>query len=73
MDNDRPSGPSAPEKLISIAKAAEGVGAKYWQIQRLVRRNAIPSYKPYNSRPLVKLSEVVAYIDSSRQGGSDER
>jgi hypothetical protein len=71
MDNNRPNGPSAPEKLIPIVKAAEAVGAKYWQIQRLVRRGAIPSYTPYNSRPLVKLSEVLAYIDSCRQGGGD--
>lgn len=65
------SGSSAPEKLIPISKAAEAIGAKYWQIQRLVRRGAIPSYTPYNSRPLVKLSEVVAYIDSCRQGGAE--
>lgn len=70
MNHDT-NGPSAPEKLISIAKAAEAVGAKYWHIQRLVRRGAIPSYTPYNSRPLVKLSEVVAYIDSCRQGGAE--
>lgn len=31
----------------------------------------IPVYRPYNSRPLVKLSEVVAYIDSCRQGGAE--
>lgn len=71
MKNERSNGSSAPEKLISIAKAAEAVGAKYWHIQRLVRRGAIPSYTPYNSRPLVKLSEVVAYIDSCRQGGAE--
>lgn len=71
MDHIRPNGPSAPEKLISIAKAAEAVGAKYWHIQRLVRRGVIPSYTPYNSRPLVKLPEVVAYIDSCRQGGAE--
>lgn len=72
-----PSPHSAPgtaaERLLTIKEAAEVVGAKYWHIQRLVRRGAIPSYTPYNSRPLVKLSEVVAYIDSCRQGGSDER
>lgn len=69
MDNSRPSGPSAPEKLIPLAKAAEAVGAKYWQLQRLARAGHIPLYYPYNSRPLVKLSEIVAYIDSCRKGG----
>lgn len=57
------------ERLLTLGKAADAVGAKYWHIQRLVRRGAIPSYTPYNSRPLVKLSEVMAYIDSCRQGG----
>lgn len=71
MDSIRPNGSSAPEKLISIAEAAESVGAKYWQIQRLAKRGGIPVYTPYNSRPLVKLSEVVAYIDSCRQGGAE--
>jgi len=69
MDNIRLGNLPAPETLISLAKAAEVVGAKYWQIQRLARAGRIPLYYPYNSRPLVKLSEVVAYIDSCRQGG----
>jgi hypothetical protein len=71
MQNAHSNGSSAPEKLIPIAKAAEAVGAKYWHIQRLVRRGAIPAYTPFTSRKLVKLSEVVAYIDSCRQGGGD--
>ncbi|MBZ9963741.1 hypothetical protein [Mesorhizobium sp. BR1-1-2] len=58
------------ERLLTLKEAAEAVGAKYWQIQRLALRGHIPTYTPYNSRPLVKLSEVVAYIDSSRQGGA---
>lgn len=61
---------ASPERLYTLKEAAEEVGAKYWHIQRLVRRGVIPSYTPYNSRPFVKLSEVVAYIDSCRQGGS---
>lgn len=69
MDNNRPQIPPAPEKLISFAQAAEEVGAKYWQVQRLAKRGEIPIYRPFNSRPLVKLSEVVAYINSCRQGG----
>ncbi|MEW9836578.1 hypothetical protein [Mesorhizobium marinum] len=63
------AGQSAPEKLISLHGAAKAVGAKYWQVQRAVKRGDIPSYTPFNSRKLVKLSEVVAYIDATRQGG----
>lgn len=59
------------ERLSTIKEAADLVGAKYWHIQRLVRRGTIPSYTPYNSRPLVKLSEVVAYIASCRKGGAE--
>lgn len=61
------------ERLLTLKEAADAVGAKYWQLQRLARAGHIPLYYPYNSRPLVKLSEVVAYIDSCRQGGFDER
>lgn len=57
------------ENFITIQSAAIAVGAKYWQLQRLVKSSAIPSYTPYNSRKLVKLSEVLAYIESSRHGG----
>lgn len=62
-----------PERLLTISDAAETLGAHKWQVQRAVKRGDIPSYSPFNSRKLVKLSEVVAYIDSCRQGGSDER
>lgn len=55
------------ENLRTIQEAARAVGAKYWQIQRAVKQGRIPSYTPYNSRRLVKLSEVVAYIDFCRQ------
>jgi hypothetical protein len=68
-NNDSPN----PERLLTIREAAEIVGARYWQAQRAVRRGDIPSYTPFNSRKLVKLSEVVAYINSCRQGGVDER
>lgn len=61
----------APEKLITVRDAATKVGAFYWQLQRAVKRGRIPSYTPYNSRRLVKLSEVVAYIDSCRQEGAE--
>jgi hypothetical protein len=58
-----------PEKLATLKEAADTLGIYYWQIQRAVKRGDIPSYTPFNSRKLVKLSEVVAYIDSCRQGG----
>lgn len=63
--------PNTPaERLLTMHEAADAIGAKYWHLQRAVRRGDIPSYTPFNSRPLVKLSEVVAYIDTCRKGGS---
>jgi hypothetical protein len=56
--------------LFTLREAADAIGAKYWQVQRAVARGDIPSYTPFNSRRLVKLSEVVAFIDASRQGGA---
>ncbi len=70
MHENRISQPSL-EKLINLKDAAEAIGAHYWQLQRAVKRGDIPSYTPFNSRKLVKLSEVTAYIDSSRQGGAE--
>lgn len=64
------SAPGArPERLLSLKEAADEIGVKYWQLQRAVKRGDIPSYTPFNSRKLVKLSELVAYIDTCRQGG----
>lgn len=62
-------GELTPEKLITIREAAEAVGALYWQLRRATMRGWVPVYRPYNSRALVKLSEVVANIDSCREGG----
>lgn len=59
----------SPNNLLTIKAAAEELGIHYWQLQRAVKRGAIPSYAPFNSRRLVKLSEVIAFIDASRQGG----
>lgn len=66
-------GTPPPPRLLTIHEAAEAIGAKYWQVQRAVRRGDIPSYTPFTSRPLVKLSEVLAYIDSCRRETLDGR
>lgn len=60
---------ATPEKLLTFKEAANAIGAKEWQIRRAAKARIIPTYSPFNSRRLVKLSEVVAYIDSCRQGG----
>lgn len=62
-------GPSAPEKLITTQQAAKALGVHTWALRRAIRSGVIPAYVPFNTRKLVKLSEVVAYINSCRQGG----
>jgi excisionase family DNA binding protein len=58
-----------PEKLLTIREAAEIIGCHYWQLQRAVGRGDLPSYRPFNKRRLVKISEVFSFIESSREGG----
>lgn len=60
------------EKLLTIVEAAEVLGCHYWQLQRAVKRGDIPSYSPFNSRRLIKLSDVEDFIEASRQGGNDD-
>lgn len=61
---------SEQEKLLTMKAAAKALGLHYWAIQRAVRRGAIPSYRPFNSRPLVKLSDIEAAIEASKAGGA---
>lgn len=58
------------ERLHTLHQAAEALGLHYWQLQRAVKRGSIPAYSPFG-RKLVKLSEVMAYINSFRQGGAE--
>ena len=58
------------ERLSTIKEAAKEIGAKEWQLRRAVKAGHIPSYTPYSSRRMVKLSEVIAHIDSCREGGA---
>ncbi|MGZ9724344.1 helix-turn-helix domain-containing protein [Rhizobium miluonense] len=69
VPSERSASGIVPEKLLTFQEVAETLGIYYWQLQRAVKRGDIPHYAPFNSRKLVKLSEVVAYIDSSRKGG----
>ena len=57
------------EKLLTIREVADALGLHYWQVQRAVRRGDIPCYRPFNSRPLLRLSEVLVFVEASRQGG----
>ena len=60
----------SPEPLYTIKDAAAALGLRYWWLQRAVKRGDIPHYSPFNSRKLVKLSEIVAFIDLAKKGGA---
>jgi excisionase family DNA binding protein len=59
------------EPLCTIQEAAERLNVHLWALRRAVKRGDIPSYTPFNSRRLVRLSEVVAFIDAQRRGGAE--
>lgn len=63
---------AAPEKLLTIAEAAKELGVYEWALRRAVKRGSVPHYTPFNSRKLVRLSEVIAAIEASRAGGRYE-
>lgn len=60
-----------PEKFIPLNEAADRLGIHLWALRRAVKRGDIPSYTPFNRRRLVRLSEVIAAIETFRQGGGD--
>jgi len=57
------------EPLKTIQEAAELLGLPYFKLNRAAKRGLIPTYTIFNSRRLVRVSEVVAVIEASRQGG----
>lgn len=58
------------EKLITGKQLAEALGLPLFKVQRAIKAGVIPSYRLYNSRRLVRLSEAVAAIEASRKGGA---
>ncbi len=60
---------SSQEKLITIKAAAAAIGLPTWKLSRAAKQGLFSTYTLLNSRRLVKLSEVVAAIEASRQGG----
>lgn len=57
------------EPLLTLKDAAERLGVPYFKVQRAARAGLFPTYFVYNSRRLVRLSEVVAIINGTRRGG----
>jgi hypothetical protein len=61
------------EKPVPIKLAADQLGLPYWKLLRAVKAGQVPSYRFFNSRKLVRPSEVVAVMERTRMGGNGER
>ena len=62
--------PGISEQLLTLRSAADALGLPYFKVQRAARLKLFPVYRLLNKRPLVRLSEVVAVIERSREGGA---
>ena len=49
---------NGPERLYTIKDAASHFGVPYFKMQRAVKRGIIPGYRFFNSRMLVRLSDI---------------
>lgn len=60
--------PDQTEKLVTLKEASAAFGLPPFKLYRAAKSGLIPSYRVFNSRKLVRLSEVLAVIEASRQG-----
>ena len=58
------------EKLRPMKKAAAMLGLPYFKVQRAVKLGLVPSYRLYNKRKLVRVSEILAAM-KQQSGGAD--
>jgi hypothetical protein len=58
------------ERLLTLKQAAEALGLPYFKVQRAAKAGLFNTYTFYNKRPLVRLSEVIRVIESSKRGGA---
>lgn len=63
--------PVISEKFLTMTEVAEAIGFEVWKVRRAVKLGIFPSYRLLNKRRYVKLSEVTAIIEATRQGGAE--
>ena len=61
--------PKSLDRLLTLKEAAYELNLPYFKVQRAVKRGDVPSYRLFNSRCLIRLSEVIAVIEASKIGG----
>lgn len=57
-------------RYYTLETVAKLVNVPLWKLRRAAKLGLFPTYTVLNTRRLVKLSEVVAAIEASRQGGA---
>jgi hypothetical protein len=70
MKFDFSTGEEAPSEPYVTDKVVEqALGQPRWKTRRAAKAGLIPSYRFLNGRRLYKISEVVAVINATREGG----
>lgn len=67
---DTPNLVQRTEKLLTYKAVSDALGIPYFKIQRAANAKLFPTYRLLNGRALLRLSEVVAAIDATRDGDS---
>jgi hypothetical protein len=57
------------EAFVTLNVASKTTGIPLFKLQRAAARGFIPTYRFYNRRILVRVSEVFAAVEGSRVGG----
>jgi excisionase family DNA binding protein len=58
---------SIAERLITLSELAEKLGVPLFAVRRAASRGEFPTYRIGNGRCRVRLSEVVAAVDRTKQ------
>ena len=56
--------------FVTVQAAAEEIGRPTWILYRAVKRGDLKSYRFYNSRILVRISDIEALLEASAHGGA---
>jgi hypothetical protein len=54
-----------PEPFYNLKQAAKALNVKYWLLLKAAEKGLFPTYTFFNTRRLVRLSEVAAAIQRS--------
>ena len=57
------------EGFSTVRSASEQLGLPTFKLRAAIKKGLIPSYRFFNGRILVRVSDVLAAIEASRTGG----